>query len=87
LARIERGAVIGTQVAISGHLGTIADDGSFVMDIAPVTIGEGAIVGAMAGLGPGSRVGPHELFPAGRLLQPFFSWQEGHKVRTEGEGT
>ena len=86
MARIERGAVIGTQVAISGHIGTIAEDGSFVMDIAPVTVGEGAIIGAMAGLGPGSRVAPHELFPAGRLLQPFYLWQEGRKVRDGGAG-
>lgn len=81
LVHVERGAVIGSWVAISGHLSTIAEDGGYVLDIAPVTVGEGAIVGAMVGLAPGCRVAPYELVPAGRLLQPFTLWARGHKVK------
>jgi hypothetical protein len=84
LVHVERGAVIGTESSITGHLGTIADDGAFVVDIGTVTIGEGAIIGARVGLAPGCRIGPHELVPAGRLLQPFSLWTRGHKVKEGG---
>ena len=79
LLRVERGAVIGTGVLLSGHLGVQGEDGSFRVDVAPVEIAAGAIIGAGAKLGPGCRVAGDELVPAGRLLKPFSIWQRGRK--------
>ena len=81
LVRVERRAVIGTGVLLSGHLGLVAEDGEFAVDIAPVTVEEGAIVGAAAALGPGARVSAGEMVPSGRSIPPFTVWQGGRKVR------
>lgn len=81
LIEVGRGAVIGSRVIMSGHLGTIAEDGEFVVDIAPVRVGEGVILGAMAALGPGSSVAAAEAVPVGRLLSPFSAWRGGRRVR------
>lgn len=78
---VEKGAVIGIGAGISGHVGTLAPDGSYWVDIAPATVGIGAILGARSGVGPGCRVGPNELLPAGRLLQPYSVWINGRKIK------
>ncbi len=80
LLQVERGAVIGTGVLLSGHLGVQGEDGTFRVDIAPIEIAAGAIIGAGAKLGPGCRVAGDELVPAGRLLKPFTTWQHGRKL-------
>ena len=53
--------------------------------MAPATVEAGAILGANSGLGPGCRVGPNELLPAGRLLQPFSQWVGGRKIKDRDE--
>jgi hypothetical protein len=81
LLRVDRGAVIGTGAILSGHLGTHDEQGRFRIDLAAVSVGAGAIVGAGAGLAAGCCVGPSELVPAGRLLQPFSTWAQGRKQK------
>lgn len=85
LVEVERGAVIGNGSAMTGHLGTLTPDGSYSLDVAPATVEAGAILGANSGLGPGCRVGPNELLPAGRLLQPFSQWVGGRKIKERDE--
>lgn len=84
LARVERGAVIGGGASLSSHLSTVAGDGAFVVDIAPITIEEGAVLGARCGIGPGCHIGSQELVTAGRLLPPFTTWRHGRKVKQDG---
>jgi len=79
---VGRGAVIGAQSSLTGHLGMVTEDGTYRVDIAPVTVEPGAIVGARAGMGPGCRLVAGEQLPAGRLLQPFTTWRQGRKVKT-----
>ncbi len=81
LAHVGRGVVVGTGAVLSGHLGTVSGDGDYQNDIAAVTVGHGAILGASAKLGPGSRVAPGEQLPAGRILPPFVVWENGRKNR------
>ncbi len=81
LVVVERGAVIGNGSAITGHLGILAPDGAYRVDVAPATVEAGAILGANSGIGPGCRVGINELLPAGRLLQPFSHWTDGRKIK------
>ena len=81
LVHVERGVVVGSGAVLSGHLGTVSGDGGYLNDIAAVTVGEGAILGASAKLGPGSRVAAGEQLPAGRILPPFVTWENGRKNR------
>lgn len=84
LVVVERGAVIGNGSAITGHLGTLATDGSYTVDVASATVEAGAILGANSGLGPGCRIGSNEVLPAGRLLPPFSVWTDGRKIKDGG---
>ena len=83
LLRIGPGVIVSADVALTGHLSTYDADGNHVTSIAPITIGEGAIIGARAGIGPGCEIGAFEVVPAGRLLPPYTLWRDGRKVRKE----
>jgi len=81
LIQVERGAVVGSGVKLSSHLGLLDEDGGYVIDLALITISEGAIIGAEALIGPGCRVEAHEMVPASRKLQPYSTWRKGRKVK------
>jgi hypothetical protein len=74
LVIVEPFAVIGGHSGIAGHLGRIADDGLYVVDIAAPRVGCGAIMGAGSALGPGSVLEAGRMLPAGRILAPFARW-------------
>jgi hypothetical protein len=74
LVIVERGALIGAGAGLVGHAATMADDGSYRVDIAPVRVGRNAIMGARSGLSAGSELAPGAMLPAGRMLKPFTHW-------------
>jgi hypothetical protein len=86
LVIVEPFAVIGGQSGLVGHLGRIADDGSYVVDIAAPRVGRGAMMGARSALGPGSMLEAGRMLPAGRMLAPFVRWDRIVKPRPPTEG-
>jgi len=79
--RVARGAVIGTRAVLAGHLAVKDSSGAFRVTLAPVEIGEGALIGAYAGIGPGCRVAAGEEVPAAAFLRPFTQWTGGRRVK------
>src|SRR6266702_4223277 len=77
------GAVIGVRAVLSGHLAVKDSSGAFRVTRAPVEIGEGALIGAYAGIGPGCRVAAGEEVPAAAFLRPFTQWTGGRRVKAD----
>jgi hypothetical protein len=84
LVVVEAGAVIGMGAGLTGHIGTLAADGTYLVDVAAPRVGRGAIMGARSGLGPGAELAPHQVLPAGRMIPPFVRW-DGTAMRAIGE--
>lgn len=80
LLRIGRGAVLGTRSLISGHVATLSHEGAYWLTVAPVTVEDGAIIGAYVAVGPGCHIHAHEVVPAGRILPPYTVWKDGRKT-------
>jgi hypothetical protein len=83
LMHVGAGALLGGGCRIGGHVVSKTEAGAFQLILAPVTIDEGAVIGADASIGPGCRVHAHETFPAGRTMAPFTDWQAGRKRPSE----
>src|SRR5262245_1928087 len=66
LVVVEAGAVIGMGAGLTGHIGYLSADGTFLVDVAAPLVGRGAIMGTRSGLGPGAELAPHQVLPAGR---------------------
>lgn len=81
--RVGRGAVIGTRAVLAGHLAVKDADGAFRVTLAPIEIGEGALIGAYAGIGPGCRIAAGEEVPAATFLRPFTQWTGGRRNRAD----
>jgi hypothetical protein len=81
--RVARGVVIGTRAVLAGHLAVKDSSGAFRVTLAPVEIGEGALIGAYAGIGPGCRVAAGEEVPAAAFLRPFTQWTGGRRVKAD----
>ena len=81
--RVGRGAVIGMRAVISGHLAIKDASGAFRVVLAPVAIGESALIGAYAGIGPGCTIAPGEEVPAAAFLRPFTHWLRGKRVKAD----
>src|SRR5262245_8256881 len=79
LAIVEAGAVIGMGAGLTGHLGNLAPDGTYTVDIAAPRVGRGAIMGTRSGLGPSAELAPYQVLPAGRLIPPFVRWDGSAK--------
>jgi hypothetical protein len=89
LVVVESGAVIGMGAGLTGHIGYLAADGSFAVDVAAPRVGRGAIMGTRSGLGPSAELAPHQVLPAGRLIPPFVRWDGTAKraiLETAGGG-
>jgi hypothetical protein len=74
LVIVEAGAVIGGYTGLVGHVGTIAPDGSYRVDIAAPRVGRGAMMAARSGLSAGAELAPGQMLPAGRLIRSFTRW-------------
>jgi hypothetical protein len=81
--RIAAGAVIGTRAVLAGHLAVKGAHGEFLVTLAPVEIGERALIGAYAGIAPGCRVAAGEEVPAATFLRPHTYWSEGRRARPQ----
>ena len=81
--RIARGAVIGTRAVLVGHLAVKDSSGLFRVTLAPVQIGEGALIGAHAGVGPGCVIAAGAEVPAATFLRPFTQWTGQGRVKTD----
>lgn len=79
--RVARGAVIGMRAVISGHLAIKDSSGAFRVVLGPVEIGEGALIGAYAGIGPGCTIAPGEAVPAATFLRPYTQFSGGRRVK------
>jgi len=71
------------RAVLSGHLAMKDSSGAFRVTLAPVEIGEGALIGAYAGIGPGCRVAAGEEVPAAAFLRPFTQWTGGRRVKAD----
>ena len=74
--------VIGVGVKLSPHLLVQGPGPGLRLQLAPIRIGEGAVVGGYSTLAPGSEVAAHEATSACQLLPPFNRWEGGRRVRT-----
>ncbi|HUR20322.1 MAG TPA: hypothetical protein VMZ90_05895 [Vicinamibacterales bacterium] len=74
LVIVEEGAVIGMGAGLTGHLGHLAADGIYTVDIAAPCVGRGAIMGTRSGLGPSAELAPNQVLRAGRLIPPYVRW-------------
>ncbi|WP_078119794.1 hypothetical protein [Thiosocius teredinicola] len=72
------GSVIGTEALISGHLSRI-EDGRFLVDIAAVSVGSYAVVGARSSIGPGCVIAPGETLTALSPLPPYTHFINGKR--------
>jgi hypothetical protein len=84
LLMVESGAVIGAGAGLVGHVGLLAPDGSYRVDIAAPRIGRGAMMGARSGLSAGSELAPGQMLPAGRMIKPFTRWDGSAKRGVAG---
>jgi hypothetical protein len=74
LVIVEAGAVIGGGAGLVGHVGRLAPDGSYCVDIGRLRVSHGAMMGARSGLSAGAELASHQMLPAGRLIKPFTRW-------------
>jgi hypothetical protein len=83
LVIVETGAVIGGYTGLVGHVGTLAPDGSYRIDIAAPRVGRGAMMAARSGLSAGAELAPGQMLPAGRLIRSFRRWDGAAKRSLE----
>ena len=74
LVIVEAGAVIGAGAGLVGHVGRIAPNGSYCVDIGRPHVGRSAMMGARSGLSAGAELASHQMLPAGRMIKPFTRW-------------
>src|SRR5262249_44560672 len=84
LLEVGRGAVLGARCHLGAHIVSTTPDGGWELVVAPVTIGAGGMVGALAAVGPGCVVEPHQTLPAGRFLGAFTAWRDSRPVAPAG---
>jgi hypothetical protein len=75
LVIIEPGVIVAGHAGITAHTATIDANGAYALDVAPVWIGRGAMMGARSGLSAGCELAPYQMLPAGRLVKPFTRWE------------
>ena len=73
--------VLGVGVKCSSHLLMSRSEGDLRLLVAPIRIGDGAIVGGYSVLGPGAEIAPREATPACQILPPFSRWENGRRAR------
>ncbi|HFD13086.1 MAG TPA: hypothetical protein ENJ32_11565 [Crenotrichaceae bacterium] len=82
---IGRRAIIGGGCRIGAHVISLDNHQQPQLILAPVTIENSAMVGLHAAVGPGCYVHTGETVPAGKLLKPFCSVQNGRVHRPSSD--
>lgn len=85
LVVVEAGALIGMGAGLAGHVGLLAPDGSYRIDIGTTRVGRGAMMGARSGMSAGAELPAGETLPAGRIMRPFTRWDGIAKRAVEGD--
>jgi hypothetical protein len=80
LVNVARGAVLGWNSALAGHMVIRDAAGRFVVVVAAPCVEAEAILGGGAALGPGAALRAGASLPAGRRVAPFGEWP-GAKAR------
>lgn len=75
--QVGRGAVLGMRSAFAGHMALRDEAGAWTIVVAAPVVGDHALVGGEAGLGPGARLLPGQSLPYGRKLGPHAIWPRG----------
>lgn len=78
--------VFGAAVRVMPHLVAPDGDGRTTLLVAPVTIGDDALVGGYSLLTPGARVEAGETTSALRTRYPYREWRRPEAGGSEGEG-
>lgn len=76
---IDKGAILGSECMISGHVLKVQEDGSILLAVDQVRIESGALIGARASITPGCHIHAFETAPAGRILRPYTRIKDGKK--------
>lgn len=77
--QINKGAILGSECMISGHVLKIQEDGSILLAVDQVRIESGVLIGARASITPGCHIHSFETVPAGRILKPYTQIKDGKK--------
>jgi hypothetical protein len=72
--RVGRGAVLGMESILTGHLVVRDEAGRWLVLAAAPTVEPEAIVGGYAKLGPGAVLRAGHMLPTGRHVMPFDEW-------------
>ncbi len=81
LLQIEKGAALGLNCTLVGHVITKDEKEGYRLLVAPIIVENGAVVGGSSMIGPGAHIHANELLPADRHLPPFTRWKDGKKHR------
>jgi hypothetical protein len=71
--------VFGAEARLLAHMLSAHATGTMSLLLAPITIGDEALVGAHSMLLPGARVAAFEVMPARKTLGPFSEWRAGRR--------
>jgi hypothetical protein len=81
LVEIGGHTVLGAGARLHSHVITRDSDGVSRLMLAPIRIGEGALIGGLSVLTAGDEIGAGEMTPATKALPPFSIWRNGKRVR------
>lgn len=73
--------LFGAGAQLIPHVMVRNDQGRNEVLLAPVKVGDRAVVGGYSLLGPGSEIAADEATSARLLLHPFMKWRDGKRVR------
>lgn len=80
--RIGNDVVFGAGVRLNAHVLTKNKDGKMELLLAPLKIGDRAVVGGYSLLTSGTEIFPDEATRARLLLPPFSLWKDGRRVKS-----
>jgi hypothetical protein len=71
--------VLGAGVRLNPHV--MERDGGVILALAPITIGDGAMIGGYSLLTAGTSIAPGEATRAFLISPPFSTWKDGRRIR------
>jgi acetyltransferase-like isoleucine patch superfamily enzyme len=84
---IGSGVAFGAGVRLNPHVVAENDEGKLELFLAPVRIGDRAIIGGYALLTAGTRIADDEVTRACLLSPPFSHWKGGRRIEKGNAGT